>query len=129
MILAVFYVRRQQARITHGIHQCTRVDAELLRDEAPRHAPYVTPAGGAAPRRSSPSSVCFSERSSPDCRFLGAFSTPSDGNRGLENPPRLITETFSLNAYVTIFTDPEKMRFFLNSYIITLSVVACTLCL
>ncbi|MGO2151235.1 MAG: carbohydrate ABC transporter permease [Microbacterium gubbeenense] len=44
-----------------------------------------------------------------------------------ENPPRLITETFSLDAYVTIFTDPEKMRFFFNSYVVALSVVICTL--
>lgn len=44
-----------------------------------------------------------------------------------ETPPRLITETFSLDAYVSIFSDPEKLRFFVNSYVVALSVVACTL--
>ncbi|WP_231916232.1 carbohydrate ABC transporter permease [Microbacterium karelineae] len=44
-----------------------------------------------------------------------------------ESPPRLITEAFSFDAYVAIFTDPEKVRFFVNSYVVALSVVACTL--
>ncbi|WP_084502474.1 carbohydrate ABC transporter permease [Microbacterium indicum] len=43
-----------------------------------------------------------------------------------ETPPRLITETFSFDAYASIFTDPEKLRFFLNSYVVALSVVVCT---
>ena len=42
-------------------------------------------------------------------------------------PPRLITDNFSLDAYTTILTDPAKLRFFLNSYVIGLSVVALTL--
>lgn len=42
-------------------------------------------------------------------------------------PPRLITEGFSFNAYVAIFTDPEKLRFFLNSYIVAGSVTVLTL--
>lgn len=44
-----------------------------------------------------------------------------------EYPPRLLTESFSFDAYVSIFTDPEKVRFFINSYVVSLSVTAATL--
>lgn len=44
-----------------------------------------------------------------------------------ELPPRLITESFSLDAYVAIFTNPETMRFFLNSYIVAGAVTVLTL--
>ncbi|MBT2518129.1 carbohydrate ABC transporter permease [Streptomyces sp. ISL-90] len=44
-----------------------------------------------------------------------------------EYPPRLVTESFSFDAYVTILTDPEKVRFFVNSYVVSLSVTAFTL--
>lgn len=44
-----------------------------------------------------------------------------------EKPPRLITESFSFDAYTSILTNPEKLRFFLNSYIVALSVTALTL--
>lgn len=44
-----------------------------------------------------------------------------------EFPPRLLTENFSLDAYVTILTDPTKVRFFINSYVIALAVTALTL--
>jgi multiple sugar transport system permease protein len=44
-----------------------------------------------------------------------------------ELPPRLITDTFSFDAYVAIFTDPETMRFFLNSYIVAGAVTVLTL--
>lgn len=44
-----------------------------------------------------------------------------------EYPPRLITESFSFDAYTTIFTDPVKVRFFVNSYVVALSVTALTL--
>lgn len=44
-----------------------------------------------------------------------------------ELPPRLITDSFSFNAYIAIFTDPEKLRFFLNSYIVAGSVTLLTL--
>lgn len=44
-----------------------------------------------------------------------------------ELPPRLITESFSFDAYLAIFTDPEKVRFFINSYVIAFSVTALTL--
>lgn len=43
------------------------------------------------------------------------------------SPPQLITENFSLDAFVAIVTDPEKVRFFINSYVIALSVTALTL--
>ncbi|MCM3779601.1 carbohydrate ABC transporter permease [Microbacterium hydrocarbonoxydans] len=44
-----------------------------------------------------------------------------------ELPPRLITDTFSFDAYVAIFTNPETMRFFLNSYVVAGSVTILTL--
>jgi multiple sugar transport system permease protein len=43
------------------------------------------------------------------------------------SPPQVITENFSFDAYRNIFTDPEKVRFFVNSYIVALSVTALTL--
>lgn len=42
-------------------------------------------------------------------------------------PPSLITDSFSFSAYTSILTDPTKLRFFLNSYVIALSVTALTL--
>lgn len=42
-------------------------------------------------------------------------------------PPRLITPGFSFDAYTAIFTDPVKIRFFVNSYVVALSVTALTL--
>ncbi|WP_318241532.1 carbohydrate ABC transporter permease [Cellulomonas avistercoris] len=44
-----------------------------------------------------------------------------------EFPPRLVTESFSFDAYTAILTDPVKLRFFLNSYVVALSVTALTL--
>jgi len=44
-----------------------------------------------------------------------------------EIPPRLISDTFSFDAYTKILTDPVELRFFLNSYIVALSVTALTL--
>ena len=44
-----------------------------------------------------------------------------------EYPPRLITPGFSFDAYTSILTDPVKLRFFANSYIVALSVTALTL--
>lgn len=44
-----------------------------------------------------------------------------------ELPPRLLTDSFSFEAYIAIFTDPEKLRFFLNSYIVAGSVTLLTL--
>jgi multiple sugar transport system permease protein len=42
-------------------------------------------------------------------------------------PPEIITESFSLDAYAAIVNDPVKIRFFVNSYIVSLSVTAVTL--
>ena len=44
-----------------------------------------------------------------------------------EYPPRLITENFSFGAYTAILSDPTKVRFFVNSYIVSLSVTLLTL--
>ncbi|WP_136055452.1 carbohydrate ABC transporter permease [Microbacterium sp. K24] len=44
-----------------------------------------------------------------------------------ELPPRLLTDTFSFDAYTAIFTNPETMRFFLNSYIVAGAVTILTL--
>ncbi|GAT72269.1 carbohydrate ABC transporter permease [Microbacterium hydrocarbonoxydans] len=44
-----------------------------------------------------------------------------------ELPPRLLTDTFSFDAYTAIFTNPETMRFFLNSYVVAGSVTILTL--
>lgn len=44
-----------------------------------------------------------------------------------EFPPRLVTENFSFDAYVSILTDPSKVRFFINSYVVALAVTVLTL--
>ena len=44
-----------------------------------------------------------------------------------ELPPRVFTENFSFDAYSTILTDPAKRRFFINSYVVSLSVTVLTL--
>ncbi|MBW7883846.1 MAG: carbohydrate ABC transporter permease [Caldilineaceae bacterium] len=33
-------------------------------------------------------------------------------------PPRLLAESFSLGAYNSVFTSPDKVRFFINSYLV-----------
>lgn len=43
------------------------------------------------------------------------------------NPPIWFSSRFSFDAYVKIFTNPEQVRFFINSYLITGSVVILTL--
>ena len=42
-------------------------------------------------------------------------------------PPKLIDESMSLNTYGEILTNPEQLRFFLNSYIVAGAVVILTL--
>lgn len=44
-----------------------------------------------------------------------------------QSPPKIITEHFSLEAYTSIISDPVKVRFFLNSYLVSLTVTALTL--
>lgn len=42
-------------------------------------------------------------------------------------PPKLFTAEMSLDSYIAIFADGEKLRFFLNSYIVAGSVTVLTL--
>jgi multiple sugar transport system permease protein len=42
-------------------------------------------------------------------------------------PPRLIDESFSLAAYIAVLTDPQKVRFFFNSYLVSGLVTISTL--
>lgn len=42
-------------------------------------------------------------------------------------PPSIIPKVFTLGAYAKIFASPEKIRFFINSYVVALIVTACTL--
>lgn len=42
-------------------------------------------------------------------------------------PPRLITESFSFDAYAAVVTDPEQRRFFFNSYLVSTLVTLLTL--
>ncbi|SDZ23848.1 carbohydrate ABC transporter permease [Herbiconiux ginsengi] len=44
-----------------------------------------------------------------------------------EFPPRLVTEDFSFGAYLSILTDPTKVRFFVNSYVVAIAVTLLTL--
>ena len=54
-------------------------------------------------------------------------SSFKDNGEIFEYPPRLITESFSFDAYAAILTNPETLRFFFNSYFIALCVTALTL--
>jgi len=42
------------------------------------------------------------------------------------SPPQLITRGFSFDAYLAVLNDPEEIRFFINSYVVALSVTAFT---
>jgi multiple sugar transport system permease protein len=42
-------------------------------------------------------------------------------------PPRLIDESFSFDSYIKVFTNPEQLRFFFNSYLISTLVMILTL--
>lgn len=42
-------------------------------------------------------------------------------------PPKIFDESFHFGAYLSVLSDPEKLRFFLNSYAIAAIVVACTM--
>src|SRR3989440_4489810 len=44
-----------------------------------------------------------------------------------QTPPRVVTKSFSFGAYQRILGDGSDLRFFLNSYIVALSVTALTL--
>jgi multiple sugar transport system permease protein len=59
--------------------------------------------------------------------FWMAASSFKSNPEIFELPPRIITEHFSFDAYTTILHDPVKVRFFINSYVVALSVTALTL--
>ena len=42
-------------------------------------------------------------------------------------PPKIIDESFSFKTYAKVLSDPVKLRFFLNSYIVSAAVVVLTL--
>jgi len=42
-------------------------------------------------------------------------------------PPTFISKTFSFDAYTAVLTDPVRIRFFFNSYLVSLMVTAFTL--
>ncbi len=42
-------------------------------------------------------------------------------------PPKFIDETASMDSYCAVLNDPEKIRFFINSYIVAGAVVIVTL--
>jgi multiple sugar transport system permease protein len=42
-------------------------------------------------------------------------------------PPRLIDDSFSLAAYQAVLTDPQQLRFFFNSYLVSILVTLFTL--
>lgn len=42
-------------------------------------------------------------------------------------PPRFFDETFSFDSYAAVVTDSAKVRFFINSYVVTACVVVLTL--
>ena len=59
---------------------------------------------------------------------LWMLSNSFKGNAEMfANPPKLITENFSFSAYARIFANPEQVRFFINSYVISGIVVVLTL--
>ncbi|GIE95439.1 carbohydrate ABC transporter permease [Paractinoplanes rishiriensis] len=59
---------------------------------------------------------------------LWMLSTSFKGNGEVfQSPPKLITENFSFDAYREILGNGAQLRFFLNSYIVALSVTALTL--
>ncbi|GAA3599346.1 carbohydrate ABC transporter permease [Kineosporia mesophila] len=45
----------------------------------------------------------------------------------MATPPKLISGNVSFAAYTTVLTDPDKLRFFINSYVVALAVTALTL--
>lgn len=42
-------------------------------------------------------------------------------------PPKIIPKIFTLDAYRAILGNPSKVRFFINSYLVSISVTALTL--
>src|SRR6188768_1940324 len=46
------------------------------------------------------------------------FSSLKSNTEIFALPPRLLPDVFTLEAYRSIFSDPSKVRFFLNSYLV-----------
>ena len=59
--------------------------------------------------------------------FWMAASSFKSNSEIFAYPPKIITKNFSFHAYSTILTDPVKVRFFTNSYVVSLSVCFLTL--
>lgn len=59
--------------------------------------------------------------------FWMLISSFKSNSEIFEFPPRILTESFSFDAYATILGDPTKVRFFINSYVVSLSVTVLTL--
>ena len=55
------------------------------------------------------------------------FSSLKSNTEIFALPPRLLPEVFTLVAYKQIFSNPVKIRFFLNSYLVSASVTLLTL--
>jgi multiple sugar transport system permease protein len=59
---------------------------------------------------------------------LWMLSTSFKGNGDVfQNPPKLVTKSFSLDAYREILGNGAQLRFFLNSYIVAFAVTILTL--
>ncbi len=59
---------------------------------------------------------------------LWMLSSSFKSNREIfEFPPRLLTESFSFDAYLAILSDPSRLRFFINSYVVAICVTILTL--
>ena len=57
------------------------------------------------------------------------FSSLKSNTEIFSLPPRILPDVFSLGAYTSIFSDPVKVRFFLNSYLVAGAVTLLTLIL
>jgi multiple sugar transport system permease protein len=55
------------------------------------------------------------------------ISSLKSNNQIFEWPPKFFDVSFSLNSYAKILSDPEKIRYFINSYAIAFIVVSLTL--
>ncbi len=54
-------------------------------------------------------------------------SSLKDNSRIFSWPPKFIDSTFSFKSYIAVITDGTKVRFFINSYIVSICVVVATL--
>lgn len=60
--------------------------------------------------------------------ILWMFSSSLKDNSAVFSwPPKFFDKTASLSAYIAVLTDSDKVRFFINSYIVAASVVIITL--